>query len=217
MYKLALIITGILVLTVSSAVLAEDAQEKDFMEAAAYGGLSRPIGGINNWGSDTLAAKPGWDIGLDVGFFMTPSLVLGISFVYNEFSIDNPNEPSPMHHRLYNPAVYAKYYFFSESKFAPYLRAQAGFDNPKFATWVLDGVTPKYRELSYKPAFAIGCGAGLFMYTSDASGFFLEANIHHGFTTNSKATYQSQEYPFRTASTLLEVHAGLAAFFGSGK
>jgi len=217
MYKLALIITGILLVTVSSAVLAQDEQEKDFMEVAGFGGFSSPIGGINKWGSDTLAAKSGWDMGVDVGFFLTPSLVLGVNFVYNQFPIDNPNEPTSMHHRLYNPALYAKHYFFSESKFAPYLKAQAGFDNPKFATLVSDGGIDKYRELSYKPAFAIGCGAGLFMYTSDISGFFVEANIHHAFSTNSTATYQGQEFPFRTSSTVIDVHAGLAAFFGSGK
>ncbi|MBI5266457.1 MAG: outer membrane beta-barrel protein [candidate division Zixibacteria bacterium] len=217
MYKSALIVSGILVLMLSSVVSAQDTEEKDFMEVAVFGGLSNPIGGINKWGSDSLAAKSGWNAGLDVGFFMTPSLVLGLNFAYNQYSIDNPNEPSQMHHRLYNPAIYAKYYFFSESRFAPYIKGQAGFDNPKFATLVLDGAQYKYRELSYKPAFAIGGGGGLFVYTSDASGFFVEANVHHAFSTDVVGTYQSQEYKFGKASTLIDVHAGLAALFGSGK
>ena len=147
MHKLALIISGLLLLTLSSAALAQEAQEKDFMEAAIFGGISAPIGGINNW-QDTLAAKSGWDAGVDVGFFFTPSLVLGLSFAYNQYSIDNANEPGQMHHRLYNPAIYAKYYFFSQSRFAPYLKGHAGFDNPKFATLVNDGGQDKYRELS---------------------------------------------------------------------
>lgn len=216
MHKLALIISGFLLLNLSSAVLAEDAEEKDFMEAAVYGGISAPIGGINNW-NDTLAAKSGWDAGIDVGFFFTPSLVLGLGFAYNQFSIDNANEPGQMHHRLYNPSIYAKYYFFSQSRFAPYLKAHAGVDNPKFATLVLDGSLAKYRELSYGPAFAIGGGGGLFFYTSDASGFFVEANIHHAFSTDVTAKYQGQEFTFGSSSTLLDVHAGITALFGSGK
>ncbi len=216
MHRFAVILTGLLVFAYGSVVLAEDTQEKDFLEAAIYGGLSAPIGGINNW-QDTLKAKSGFKVGFDIGYFMTAKFVLGLTFSYHQFKIDAANDAQFMHHRLYNPAVYAKYYFFSASKFAPYIRGQAGVDNPKFATEVLDGGVSKFRELSYGPSFAIGGGGGLFYYTSDVSGFYLEANLHHAFAKTASATYQSKAYTFGSSSTVLDLHAGVAMYFGSGK
>jgi hypothetical protein len=217
MRKYILIFAGLLVFASGATVWAQDTQEKDLLEASVFGGLAMPIGGINSWGSDTLAAKTGFDLGFDIGYFMTPSLVLGVTFGYNQFGIDNSNEAGSLHHRLYNPAVYGKYYFFSESKFAPYLKVQGGVDNPKFATLVTDNGQDKFRELSYDPAFAIGGGAGIFMYTSDASGFFIEANLHHAFAKNVEGNYQDQVKTFGYNSTLFNIHVGLAMFFGSGK
>lgn len=216
MHRFVVILTGLLVFAYGSVVLAEEAQEKDFLEAAIYGGLSAPVGGINNW-QDTLKAKSGFNVGFDIGYFMTANFVLGLTFSYHQFKIDATNEARLMNHRLYNPAVYAKYYFFSASKFAPYLRGQAGVDNPKFATEVLDGSQWKFRELSYDPAFAISGGGGLFYYTSDVSGFYLEANLHHAFAKSVSGTYQNKPYTFGSSSTVLDLHAGLAMYFGSGK
>jgi hypothetical protein len=217
MRKYILIFAGLFVFACGATVWADDTQEKDFIEASIFGGMAMPIGGINNWGGDTLGAKTGFDVGFDVGYFMTADLVLGVTFDYSQFGIDNPNQAGTLHHRLYNPAVYGKYYFFSESKLAPYLKVQAGVDNPKFATLVTDNSQFKYRELSYKPAFAIGGGAGVFLYTSDVSGFFVEANLHHAFVKNAEGTYQNETLKFGTNSTVFNVHVGLAMFFGSGK
>lgn len=222
MRKLVFIVTGLLVLIFSSVCFAQDEQEKDFLEASIFGGLAAPTGGISNW-SDSLGAKRGFTTGIEIGYFLTPRMVLGLTFSYSQFSINatgaGSEEASQRHHRLYNPAIYGKYYFFSESHFAPYFKAQAGVDNPKFVTSVYDmpSIAPKYREMSYDPAFAIGGGAGLFYYTSDVSGFFIEANLHHAFSADAKGTYQDRAYRFGEASTLFDLHAGLAVFFGSSK
>jgi hypothetical protein len=145
--------------------------------------------------------------------------VLGIGLTYNQLGIDATDAASERNHRFYNIALYGKYYFFSESRFAPYLKAHAGVDNAKFATSVRDddGGDPKYREMSYDPVFAIGAGAGAFYYTSDVSGFFVEANIHQGFTKNAKGTYQGNAYKFGESATLFDLRGGIALFFGSSK
>lgn len=217
MRKLALII-GIATLTVWSTGLAQETDEKDFLETAIFGGLASPSGGLSNW-SDTLGAKAGFSTGFEIGYFLTPSIVLGVTFTYNQLKIDATGAASNFHHRFYNPAIYGKYYLFGESRLAPYFKAQAGVDNAKFTTSVRDqnGGDSKYREMSYDPAFAIGGGAGLFYYTSDVSGFYLEANLHHGFTSGAKGTYQGSSYKFGESSTLLDLRGGLAVFFGSNK
>lgn len=218
MRKSVFIVTGLLALTFGSLCSAQEEQEKDFLEASIFGGLAVPIGGIADW-SDSLGAKSGMTLGFDIGYFLTPSTVLGLTFSYSQFPLDATDEASNLHHRLYNPAIYAKYYFFSESHFAPYFRVQAGVDNPKFVTSVYDrsSIPPKYREMSYDPAFAIGGGAGLFYYTSDVSGFFVEAGVHHAFSKDAKGTYQDGVYRFAEASSLFDLRAGLAVFFGSSK
>jgi outer membrane protein W len=217
MRKLALI-TGLLLLTFCSTGFSQDEEEKDFLEASLFAGLVAPTGGISNW-SDSLGAKSGFSAGFDIGYFLTPSIVLGLTFSYAQMPIDAVDEASQLHHRFYNPAVYGKYYFFSESHFAPYFKAQAGVDNAKFTTSVYDqnGAQPKYREMSYDPAFAIGGGAGLFYYTSDVSGFYVEANVHHAFSESAKGTYQNNSYEFGESSTFFDLHAGLSLFFGSSK
>lgn len=217
MRKLALI-TGIFLLTFCSTGFSQDEEEKDFLEASLFGGFLVPTGGLSNW-SDTLGAKSGFTAGLDIGYFLTPSMVLGLTFSYGQMGIDATDEASQKHHRFYNPAIYGKYYFFSESKFAPYFKVQAGVDNAKFATSVRDqdGGSPKYRDVSYDPAFAIGGGAGLFYYTSDVSGFYIEANVHHAFSENAKATYQNTSYKFGESSTFFDLRGGLSLFFGSSK
>jgi len=45
----------------------------------------------------------------------------------------------------------------------------------------------------------------------------VEANVHHAFSTDVTAKYQGQEFTFGSSSTLLDVHAGITALFGSGK
>lgn len=217
MRKLALII-GLVTFVTWSSGLAQETDEKDFLEATIHGGLAAPTGGLSNW-SDSLGAKSGFLTGVEVGYFLTPSIVLGLDLTYSQLGIDATGAAKERNHRFYNVAIYGKYYFFSESRFAPYLKAQAGVDNAKFATSVRDkdGGDPKFREMSYDPAFAIGAGAGLFYYTSDVSGFYLEANVHQGFTKNAKGTYQDNSYKFGESSTLFDLRGGLALFFGSGK
>ena len=52
-----------------------------------YGGFGIPSGGISDW-NDSLGAGTGWEIGMDVGYFLTPSMVLGLNFTYAQFSVD---------------------------------------------------------------------------------------------------------------------------------
>lgn len=217
MRKLALII-GLVTFVAWSTGFAQETEEKDFLEATIHGGLASPTGAVTNW-SDTLGAKSGFLAGVEVGYFLTPSIVLGVDLSYYQLGIDATDAASDRHHRYYNIALYGKYYFFSESRFAPYLKAQAGVDNAKFTTSVRDnnGGDPKYRDMSYDPAFAIGAAAGAFYYTSDVSGFYVEAGLHQGFTKNAKGTYQASSYKFGESTSMFELRGGIALFFGSNK
>ena len=84
----------------------------------------------------------------------------------------------------------------------------------KFSTLVSDNGEQKYRELGYKPALSLGGGVGAFYYTSDYSGFFVEANLSEGFTKNVSKTFQDTEYKFGENITVLDFRAGIQVFFG---
>ena len=225
----------LLSLGVNSSVLAQDEEEyeyaKDFMEAALYFGGSMPLGGLTDWtvvnerGTYKLGAELGYDYGLDVGYFLTAPLVIGFNFTASQYTIDAevPNEADlpiieSRHHRIYSPAVYLKYYFWSESNFAPYLKGHAGVDVVKFTTRVFDQNEggDEYRELSYDPGFAFGFGGGVFYYTHDYGGLYLEVNYHHGLTSDVESDYGTRgPYTFGEAASLVDVHAGIKVFFGS--
>lgn len=209
-------LTLVFLLLFSLTAVAQDyeEEERDILEFSVFGGGAIPGSTISDW-MDTLGAKTGFDLGFDFGYFLKSNLVLGLNFTYSQFSIDADNEAKSLHHRLYNPAVYLKYYFFGDnSDFAPYLKGHVGVDNPKFTTFIGNVGLPRYRELSYSPAFAFGGGAGLLYYTSYYSGLFVEVNYHRALSKDVTKTYEGMEYKFGENISLIDVHAGIVVFFG---
>ena len=219
-----------LVLALSAGVLAqaeEEEYEKDFMEAALCFGGAMPMGGLSDWsvttdatGFEQLGTKFGFDVGLDVGHFLTPSLVVGLNVTYSQFAIDSDSSAvASMHHRIIGPGAYLKYYFVGESNLMPYLKCQAGVDILKYTTRVYDSHVSHgsyvYRELSYHPAPAFGFGGGLFYYTHDFGGLYLEVNYHLALSQDVIGEYQDREYTFGETASVLDIHAGLKVFFGS--
>lgn len=214
MKRILLVVTG-LVLLGSSAVMAQDDElfVKDVLEANFFGGVGIPNGDIKNF-SDTAGAGSGYNIGFDAGFFITYDLVAGLSFTYTQFKVDEAAFATGLHHKLYSPNLYLKYYFTGESDWIPYIKAHAGIDFPKFATFVTSTAGNRYRELSYDPVFAFGGGGGLFVYTSDYSGLFFEVNYHRALSSSTKADFQNNEYVFGNDLAAIDVHAGIRILIG---
>lgn len=215
----SVLIAVLLLLAANMSVLAQDEwEESDFLEAAIYGGLGIPCGGITSFG-DSLGAKSGFGAGLEVGFYIDPQWVLGLNFTYTQFGVaDNDGlVDSDLHHKVYSPNLYLKYFFPSESNLVPYLKVHAGVDFPKFATYYdgsLAGHNDNgYRELSYGACVAGGFGGGLFYYTSDYGGFFVEANYHQGFSSDLEHTWASKSFGNNIGD--IDIHAGIRIVFGS--
>jgi hypothetical protein len=227
MKKISTILVLLMVLIFGASVCAQDenAEEtgKDFLEVALFGGLSMPIGGITDWtstgptGTLAMGTKAGFDMGFNIGYYVTPQIVTGLDYTYSQYDIDTdlPSLDS-RRHRIYGLAAYGTYYFFGESNFVPYLKAQAGIDIPKFTTSIYDGNIDSYvyRELSYDPGFAFGFGAGLFYYTYDFGGVYVEANFRNGLTDKVKGKSGNDTYVFGTNESVLDIRAGLKVFFG---
>ncbi|MCD6248838.1 MAG: outer membrane beta-barrel protein [candidate division Zixibacteria bacterium] len=219
-----------LIFVMSAGVMAQDDEEefeKDFMEFAIYGGGAIPMGGLSDWtisnditGSEELGAKSGWDIGFDVGHFLTRSLVVGLNVTYAQFGIDS-DEPAvaTMNHQMIGPAAYLKYYFQGESNLMPYVKGQVGVDVVKFTTRVMDPNIDngafEYRELSYHPGLSFSFGGGLFYYTHDYGGLYLEAAYRTALTSDVISNYEGEEYTFGETAAVLDIHAGIKVFFGS--
>ncbi|HWR83309.1 MAG TPA: hypothetical protein VN285_08400 [Candidatus Deferrimicrobium sp.] len=199
-----------------TAVAQEEEEGRDYVEVAFFGGVSIPGGGLTDWESAGAerAAKTGFDVGIEGGYFVRQNLLVGLNFVYTQFSIDAA-EQSDHKHRLYNPNLYVKYLFEGESNFVPYFKLEAGVDNPKFSTFVINQAANRFREISYDPAIAIGLGAGLFYYTADFSGIFLEANFHQAFSKDVKARYIDTDYVFGKDLGKFDIRAGVRVLFGS--
>ena len=214
MKRLLLVVAGLLLFCDSSVVAQEEELiVKDVLEANFFGGAGIPNGDIKNF-SDTAGASSGYSMGLDAGFFITYSWVAGLSFTYTQFAVDEAAFAGGLHHKLYSPNLYLKYYFTSESDWIPYVKAHAGIDFPKFATFVTNTSGNRYREISYDPVLAFGGGVGLFVYTSDFSGLFFEVNYHRALSSDSKATYQDVEYTFGNDLATIDVHAGIRILIG---
>lgn len=220
----------ILVMAMVGNVVAQDDEEeyvKDFMEVAVYFGGAVPMGGLSDWsttnletGTEQIGTKFGFNTGFDVGHFLTMNLVLGLNFHYSQFAVDSDSTAvADMKHRIYSPALYVKYYFSGESNLVPYIRGQAGVDILKYATRVYDPNVDQgsfeYRELSYDPAFAFAFGAGLFYYTHDFGGLYIEANYRTALSSDVEAGYEGRSYSFGETASTLDVHAGIKVFFGS--
>lgn len=211
MKKSFIILSALLLIVLNFSAWAQEEVARDVLELNFYGGLGIPTGDFSNW-HDSLGGKTGYIVGIDVGYFVTPQLVAGINFKYSQYSIDNsPTDKAAdgLNHRLYNPNLYLKYYFPSQSNWSPYIKAHVGIENPKFTTFVINPNGNRYRQESYDPAFAIGGGAGLFYYTSDYSGIFLETNYHYASTSDVTADYLGRTYKFDGNISVVDIHAGV--------
>jgi hypothetical protein len=203
-----------LIFIFSCSVMAQDDEERDVLEITLAGGLAIPGGGITDW-NDGLDAATGWDFGIDFGYFFKDNITAGINFTYQQLNVDHP-DASDTWHRLYNPNLYAKYYFPSESNWEPYVKAHVGLDNPKFTTFVLNVTQNRYRAISYDPALAFGFGLGLFYFTSDYSGLFLEANYHEVLASSIEAEYNNVIYEFNEDFSTININFGIRILIGSG-
>ncbi|MFZ5981835.1 MAG: hypothetical protein ACOYVF_14540 [Candidatus Zixiibacteriota bacterium] len=234
MKKISILLMVFLLLSLS-VVNAQEEEVKDDLEVIVFGGLGLPVGGVTDW-HDSLGAGLGWNTGLEVGYFVTPNLVLGLNFTYYELSIDVPSDPtitgsngipgvsfvtlgtSPegLSHRYYNPSLYLKYYFFGESQLVPYVKGHIGIDNAKFTTLIdQEGSVTRYRALSYDPNLAFGFGGGIFYYTSDFSGLFLECNMHYSAGKDAEKEFYNNTYIFDENAMIFDIHAGVSVYFGA--
>jgi outer membrane protein W len=191
----------------------EEALIKDVMEVNFFGGAGIPNGDIKSYG-DSAGAGSGYNVGLDAGYFITYNLVAGFNFTFTQFKVDKDAFADGLHHKLYSPNLYVKYYFTTESDWIPYVKAHAGVDFPKFATFVTNTGGNRFREISYDPIFAFGVGAGIFVYTSDFSGLFAEVKYHRALSSDTKADYQDNEYVFDNDLAMIDIHAGIRILIG---
>lgn len=223
MKTFSLVLGLLLIVGLNLTAVAQDEEviyqedEGTYLEVVVYGGGTVPAYHLSDW-SDTLGAKLGWNVGFDIGYFVTYDLALGINFTYVQMGIDTDNEllSSNQKHQMYNPMLYFKYYWFGdESNFAPYVKGLVGVYNVKFATEVTDpdGSERRFRELSYSPALAFGGGAGLFYYIHDFGGLFLEATYQHALTKNSEKDFFGTTYTFNDYIGAVNIHAGVTTFF----
>ncbi len=212
MKKSILLFTTVLVLLLSVAALAqkEEGKWRNF-EFSAFGALSVPTGALKNW-NDSMGAKTGFELGGTGGYYLNEKVCLGVYFTYNQF----PMKLYTLHYKLYEVGGYFKYTFIGESNFEPYVKVTAGADFAKFPTWVGEDKT-RLREISYKPGFAAGIGAGLLWYSSDFGGLFLEAGYHFAPLKSVKADYQDVSYPLGKNVGYMDIRFGVNVFFGPEK
>ncbi|HKK20960.1 MAG TPA: hypothetical protein VJ983_05755 [candidate division Zixibacteria bacterium] len=220
--KKLVIVASTLLLTFyafGSTVLAqEEVVEKDVAEVNFIGALSLPTGDTKNFG-DSLGAKTGYQLGIDVGYIATLQLVTGFNFTYSQFGIDNSptdTKATGLKHRLYNPNVYVKYYLNGQSNLQPYVRGSVGLAFPKFTTFVKNPNGDRYRQVSYDPALSYGVGLGLFYYTADYGGLYVEGNYMRASTKDVKANYEGNTYKFGSDLSFFDIRAGIRIVIGSG-
>ena len=74
------IIAAVLLLGSLNVSAQEEVVTKDVLEVSLYGGLAVPTGGISDWTTGPIpeldriyerAAQTGWDVGLDIGYYIT--------------------------------------------------------------------------------------------------------------------------------------------------
>ena len=218
MKKSVIVLTALLLLALNfSAFAQEEETERDVLEVNFYGGLGIPMGDMKDW-HDSLGAKTGYEFGVEMGYFVTPKLITGIGFTYSQFGIDNsPTDLAAdgLKHRLYNPNVYVKYNFEGESNWVPYVKGHVGADFAKFTTFVTNPNGDRYRQISYDPALSFGFGAGVFYYTADYGGLYLEANYNYISSSEVECEYEGNTYVFGSDMSTLEIRAGIRILIGN--
>jgi hypothetical protein len=213
--SLVLIATAVPAWAQDSAAAEED-EEKDLVEISLFLGKGLPQGGIKDY-QDSLGAKSGFEAGFEGGYFVSPNVVLGFHFSYTHFGIDDAANAAGLDHKLYFPAVYFKYLFNSESNLVPYVKALAGVQNAKFTRYAANIEGNRYRALSYDPAFGYSVGVGVFYYTADYSGLYLEGAFTNSSTRNVTATYAGETYKFGETAKSIDIRFGIRFLIGSGE
>ncbi len=226
MNKKIIVALSVVFLACSSLVMAQDDEGRDILELTISGGLALPSGGLSDWqtadllgGTQARGAKTGYSTRFEIGYFATSKLTIGFSFSYTQFAIDVADDVDHSH-RLFNPNIYAKYNFEGESNLVPYVTGYVGLENPKFSSFVFNADAPageqyRYREISYDPALALGVGVGLFYFTADWSGVFVETGYHYAATKNAEATYQNATMTFNETVGVIGIRAGVRLLIGS--
>ncbi|MBU8934456.1 MAG: outer membrane beta-barrel protein [candidate division Zixibacteria bacterium] len=226
MNRISILVTVLLVLTLSCVALAqEDEETGDILEITLSGGMAIPMSGLADWqtGFDLedqpeivdRAPNNGWDIGIDVGYFINPKLIVGLNFTYTAFGIDTDVDLDHRH-RLFSPALYGKYYFEGETNLVPYVKASVGLENAKFSTFVENPGGRRFREISYDPTLFYAAALGLFYYTADYSGVFIEADYKMASAESTESVYLDDTYLFGENIAVLQINFGVRLLVGSG-
>lgn len=204
-------------LSLPAALFAQDEaeEERDILELNLYGGLTIPAGGLKDYG-DTLGAKSGLGGAFDFGVFIKSQWTLGVGFAYSQFDIDNDNPLITLNHKIYRPNIFLRYYFPTEGNLIPFAHVRLGADFANLTTPVVDNGTRKLSELEFDPAFSAGLGAGVFYYTSDYSGFFIEADYHQAFAKSTSGDFKGTSFELGDNYSTLDLRVGLHLLFGSG-
>ena len=219
--KKSVILFSALLLVFNCVVLAQDdteEYERDVLEITLFGGVDSPTGKMLEW-HDSLGAKVGYDFGFDIGYFVTEPLIAGIGFRFSEYGIDATEEDSAaekLKHRSYNPNLYLKYYLRPTSNWSPYVKANVGMTFLKFTTLVHNDYGDRYRQIAYDPALSFGIGGGLFLYTADYGGFFVEGNYHVISSDGVEAEYEGSTYEFGDNLAAFDIRAGVRILIGPG-
>ncbi len=214
--KTMALITFLTVLFISALAGAQEQEGyvKDLMEINFFGGGGVPSGDIKVF-RDSVGVKSGYNFGFDAGFLITESWVAGLNFTYTGFKVDEGDNVQGLHHKLYSPNLYLKYYLSNKSDFVPYLKAQGGIAFPKFTTLVANsGGQRRYRELSYDAVVSYGAGVGLFIFTTDYSGLFVEGNYYGAVSRDAKVNYQGTDYFFNSDLSMIDIHVGIRVLIG---
>lgn len=220
MRKQTLIAALLILLIFNFSIFAQDEEEyqpNDVLEISLFSGLSSPKGGITEW-NDGLNADNGFNFGLDVGYFLNPNFVFGLNFTYTKFDVEVPAllpEAELTSHRLYNGNLYLKYIQLTSSNFEPFVKAYIGIENPKFTTYVQNPDQDRLRLTSYDPGLAYGLSAGLFYFTSDYSGIYIEGKYHGATTSNVTANYLDLTYDFNKNVSKFDINIGIRLLGGS--
>lgn len=220
--KKSLLLALLILLAVSNiSVVAQDDEgwAKDVLEVNLFGSLPLPSGGLTDW-NDSLGASSRYGLGIDLGYFVTYTFVVGLSFEYSTFGIDNnPSDQAAegLTHRLYSPSLYMKYYPELESNWAPYIKGSVGLDVPKFTTFVTSDAGDRYRQVSYDPALSFAVGAGVFYFVHDYGGLYFEGNYHFANSESVEGDFIGTKYTFDENLATIDLRLGVRILIGPGQ
>lgn len=189
-------------------------EEKDVLEIHLFGGAAVPAGDFATF-SDTIGARIGYSVGIEGGYFLTPSWVVGLHFSYYQFGVHRAGDYGDLKHRLFSPRLYVRRIFSMNSNLEPFVKAHIGMENPRLVTHTNNPSGDRFRELSYDAAVSFGLSAGVTYYTADYSGPFVEVGYHSALSKNSEKNYAGEVYKVNGTIGVLDIRFGLRILFGS--